>query len=53
MKSPSNTIKTESQQQKHQNNVSNLFKVNYKDTGTTSMTSLSLMLTLNRFHTLF
>ena len=39
----------QSQQWKHQNIVSNLFKVNNKDTRTRSITSI----TLNRFHTLY
>ena len=36
----------------HQSNTWNLFKVNNKETWTTSLT-LILVLTLNRFHTLF
>ena len=39
----------QSQQWKHQNNMWNLFKVNNKDTRTTSLT---LLFTLNRFHIL-
>ena len=36
---PSRHLLAQSQQQKHQNNVWNLFKVNHKDTRATSITS--------------
>ena len=56
--SPSRYLLVQSQQCKHQNSVWNLFKVYNKDTRTTSLTLfidvilMSLLLTLNRFHTL-
>ena len=42
-----------SQQWNYQNNVLNLFRVDDKDTKTTFVVLISLMLTFNRFHTFF
>ena len=45
-----NVLLVQSQHQKHQNNMWNLFKANNKQNRTKSLT---LLLTLNRFHTFF
>ena len=48
---PSRHLLVQKQQWKHQNNVWNLFKVNNKDTR--RLVLVSLLLSLNRIHTLF
>ena len=47
---PSRHLLVQSQQWKPQNNMGNLFKVNNKDTRTTS---IRILLTCNRFHSFF
>ena len=52
MLTPSRLLLVQSQQWKHDSNLWNMFKVNNKSTRTTSVTSVSLLLISNRFHTL-